>query len=294
MVIARCGSARVFKRQNHMDRAALLSRLPPPGDPAIEWPLRHALVQCLSPEEACRAIDLKFEQPYFDRRRLLNRISVDISAGLETCHVTLIDGLFEAYPSLPHRRQQSCASTLSWLLAGHPELGRRRLLHLLLSSPYVTIRRQACRALRTSWEPDCAASVLVAWSTHRDQEAFELLASRMPLDWLRDQVCEVFIPGVRGRILSRVAIRLAPSDPGILDRLYDVAPVAYAYAAAKLKAQPDRVRLRAAFDAAETADDRSLVIWCIGQLRDWDLLLELHRRPAPTLEEILAWARHVP
>jgi hypothetical protein len=127
-----------------------------------------------------------------------------------------------------------------------------------------------------------------AWALHRDPEAFELLIDHKPLAWLAEQINPAFEAGTKGRTLARAAIRLAPSVPSVLDRLFDVAPTSWAYASAKLGAPTDARRLRAVFDGAVDSDDRSLVVWSIGQLNQWDLLLELHQVPDRTLEQMLA------
>ena len=270
-----------------MDRVAMFHALGPPADRDLEQPLRDALVQCVEPEEVCRAMDLSFAQAYFERRRLLTRVVKDMAAELLPCHRDLFEQLLNKFKLFEHRRQQSCLSALFTLADACPDLGRRRLIKRTLRSPSVSLRRQAYKSLRAAWDADCAQAVEAAWETERDSEAFELLLGVMPLAWLRDQIETAFSLDLKGRALARLAIRVAPSQPEVLDELFRKSAVSWAYASAKLGRPGDRRRLRAALEAAETCDDRSLVVWSIGQLRDWDLLLELHQLPGPTIEQIL-------
>jgi hypothetical protein len=270
-----------------MDRVDTLLHLEPPADSSLEWPLRHALVQCLDPDEVCRAIDLKFDQPYFDRRRLLNRAVKDMQSVVAPCHLALFTQVLEGLDAAPHRKQQSALSTLFVLADAQPSSGRPTLISRTLAFPSISLRRQAYRSLRGSCDAEAVALVEAAWRRWRDPEAFELLVDVMTAEWLKDQTEELEAVDLKGRTLARFAIKVAPIQPDVLDRLFDRSPVSWAYASAKLGQPVSTDRLRVAFQSAESDDDRSLVVWSIGQLRDWDLLLEIHRLPGPTLEQIL-------
>jgi len=263
-----------------MSRVATYDQLGPPTHLGLDGSFRTALVRCLSDEDACSGFNAAFSQHHLERRRLLNRIVRDLESGPRDCHFALAERLFSAFSVGAHRTKQSCAAALFVLTEACPQLGYARLLADVLSSPSVSLRRQGHRSLRHTWQPEFLGEVLKTWDQFRDPEAFELLAREMPQEWLAAAVDDAFVPGVRGRILARAAIRLAPTHPEVLERLFELSPASWAYSVAKLGGPFDVARLRDAFRQCEDLDDRSLVIWSIGQLRGWDLLLELHKADA--------------
>lgn len=256
-----------------------------------------ALVACLSPEEACEALDPAFEQHYHRRRAVVRKLQADMRKELLPCHQSLLTLLEQSIQSLRGPKRTSAANTLLALAEALPESEQHLILHRLSQSSNGTVRKQLYRHLKQMPQEGCPDYLLKAWQTFGDYEAARLLLYRAPtelithhFDGLEAQFRDV------GYLLSRLYLRLDGNPPATLDRLYGLDPVSHSYVCVKLGVSLSAEQMVAVYLSsmieATIVDDRSgLVMWCAGQMSLFDAVLEMQRLAEHPPEEVTAARR---
>lgn len=246
--------------------------------------LFSAFVACLTPQEACQALDLTFNQPFPKRRAILRKINKDIEAQIDECHYALINDLIAALQKLSHNKRQSCAHCLSSLYNSLPPSIQEQLLRLFLTSKYVDIRRRGYKILQASWLPDYESIIQENWNSYQEPECARLLIDNANIEYLVNHLDELREVVVGSFSLARLYIKVGADNPALLEQLAVVDEIAFAYALVKLQ-RP--LTLERAFEIYERNkyDHRlSLLIWCFGQMGLWNVLEVVQTE----LDEILA------
>ncbi|RII30416.1 MAG: hypothetical protein CXR30_05370 [Geobacter sp.] len=233
-----------------------------------------ALVFCLNPEEVCEAFDLSFEDLPKKRQAIVRKIQNDLFDEMRDCHRSLLNVLEKGIETLPGPKKTSAANALLYLARALPSRKEHKVLKRLISSKNGNIRAQVYRRLKELPEKVCPDYLKDAWCVYRDFEATKLLLNRASIETLSE-----LFDGLEedlsysGPLLSRLYLKLHGNSPATMERLERLNPLSHAYVCAKLGVSlPSKVLVQ-----LYTKEMSGLVIWCAGQMGQWDSILEMHQ-----------------
>lgn len=231
-----------------------------------------ALVFCLKPEEACEAFDLSFEDLPKKRQAILRKIQNDLCDAMQDCHRSLLKRLEKGIETLPGPKKTSAANALLYLARILPPRKEHKVLERLILSKNGNIRAQVYRRLKELPDKVCPDYLKNVWYVYRDFEATRLLLNRGSVETLSE-----FFDGLEedlsfsGPLLSRLYLKLHGNSPATMERLEKLNPLSHAYVCAKLGVSlpsKDLIQLY-------SKEMSGLVIWCAGQMGQWDSILEM-------------------
>ncbi|MBI2354801.1 MAG: hypothetical protein HYV06_07210 [Deltaproteobacteria bacterium] len=233
-----------------------------------------ALVFCLTPEVACQALDVTFEQCPRKRQAIMRKIQSDMSVAIRDCHRKLLKKLEKNIEALPGSKKISAANTLLFFARRLPEKEEHKVLKRLATCKNGNVRVQIYRRLKELPENICPDYLLEAWQIYREFEATRLLLNRASVETLShnfDGLEEDLSKS--GPLLSRLYLRLKGDGPAALERLERLNPLSHAYVCAKLHVSLSPEHLLALY----SKEISGLVVWCAGQMQQWDTVMEMHR-----------------
>lgn len=154
----------------------------------------------------------------------------------------------------------------------------------LSGSRYVGLRRRGYKL----YDPECVQSrhlLEQAWSEFRDWEAAWLIVKSHHPAFLLQEKANLVNALTEGWQLSRLYLKLADLDVGQLDDLLERDQISYVYVQVKLgRSVPDD--LLSGILNSHLGDERlGLLLWCLGELRQWDLLVVASKRSAEIAEK---------
>lgn len=108
------------------------------------------------------------------------------------------------------------------------------------------------------------------------EESAAVAVSRAPPAYLVAHV-EKLLPFVRDPWRRRkLFLRAAEDDEAVVERLRGLDAVSFVYCKTKLGQAVDSGYIKDVYDACEDSSDRGLLVWCMGKLGHWELLLHVH------------------
>lgn len=258
------------------------------GKPAIF----NALVACLTPAEACAALDPRFEQPRQLSRALIRHIQHHMREAELPCHTQLLRDLEDAIAHARGPKRASAAHALLRLAETLDEERERDILSQLSSSTNRIMRGQIYRRVKELPDSVCPDYLVAAVCRFADFEAARLLISRGS----RDVIIANF-DGIDAAVAaapslrSQLYIRLEGQPPADLDRLKAANPVSHAYVCARLGIVLPAEHMIDLYK--ETMPDKlaGLVAWCCGQMGQWEALVQIAELPDPTTDDLFAALR---
>lgn len=132
-------------------------------DPGLDrQAIFNAFAACLTPEEACNALDTQFKQPYQKRQALLREIQQHMRRNLLPCHTELLTNLEQGITDLPSPKRKSAAGALLRLAEGLGVDGDYEILERLSHSLNATVRSQVYRRVKELPESICPDYVVAA------------------------------------------------------------------------------------------------------------------------------------
>ncbi len=244
-------------------------------------PILDALVACLTPDEACRVVDVDSPYELVLRNSLRRKIARDISAyGCLPCHTELTERLVSRFPALPHSLKQSCGSWISYLYDYLPFEHRLTILDFLLTSRYGWMRQRAYKILFRNWIPQVERLLLQAWEKHKDELGAQVIVEHLPAEFLFQQFVDLEKALSRNNRIARLFIKVGAMHPDVLGRLAEADGITFAYVSVKLKRVLSNDEASEIFEQYKLDERVGLLIWCFGQMGLWDVLKSIteHRK----------------
>jgi len=150
--------------------------------------LFRAMICCLTPEEACRAIDVAFAQNFYYRNSLLTKIADDMRGAYRSYHGKVITQFIHALSTFRGSEQSSCGYCLEILYSSAPRKVKRRIFEALITSRYLVTRRRAYKLLKSEKEDvvlrDYRLLIEMAWDKYRDGACASTIVNVFPTDYL--------------------------------------------------------------------------------------------------------------
>jgi len=239
--------------------------------------LFSALVNCLTPAEACKVLDLTFEQELSKRWIIQSKIAKDMEAGVQECHVDLAHKLVTVFGQLPPKRKRACAYCIRVLIEHLSDDIRFPIVEFLLESSVEYVRQNAYHTLKKNWGIQYQFLILNAWEKYSDLSCAKLIIDHFPaenlvehFDALQDTVKDT-------GYLARLYLKIGEHDFTKLKTLPVVDEIRLTYAATKLRHSFEESYAVALFERNKYSDSIGLLIWCFGQMKLWSVLEKIRQ-----------------
>jgi hypothetical protein len=255
-----------------------------PPDGVIEsFGLVGAYCACLTPEEAAGLLLASAKDRLDIRDAVLRKVCADIDIAFAKSHEDVLDALVTTFTESDSRGRQSLGYCLSTLATHVPPPERRRIQTTFLRSKYIGIRRRAYKSISLGSDI-LFEEVQAAWQDYSDPECAWLIAKTFPADFLVAHRAELEAVLTEGWQLSRLYMRIAETNPSVLDELKSRDEISYCYVLAKLK-KPLRASEAIQIVNQMSNDDRfGLLVWSFGQQRLWAVLQYIEAQ-LPAIQE---------
>lgn len=253
--------------------------------------LVSAYCSCLTAEEASELLLVSAENRLDIRDHILRKVCADIDVAFMKCHEDLLDELVARFSSADSRRRQSLGYCLSTLAIHVTPPERRRIQTTFLHSKYIGIRRRAYKSI-VPGSDITFEEVQAAWQSYSDPECAWLIVKTFPIDFLLTHRAELEAVLAEGWQYSRLYMRIAETNPSVLEDLKSKDEISYCYVLAKLK-KPLQVDEAIQIANRSSNDDRfGLLIWSLGQLGLWAVLQHIETElPAIQKQQIGAFKK---
>lgn len=246
----------------------------------------NALIRCLSFDESVEALRRSLEGSTAMRAAALRKICSDIQHGGANC-ATLISELQEKILHGAPRRRGGYAYCLLEVARASSRNVQNEVQAFLSCSRYVGLRRRGYKL----YDPECVQSrelLEQAWKKFHDREAAWLIVKGHPSAALLQDKNNLVNALTEGWQLSRLYLKLAEIDVTHIDDLLELDPISYVYVQVKLKRSVPDDQLNGIL-SDHIGDERlGLLLWCLGELRHWDLIVTASKRSAENARQRFA------
>lgn len=260
-----------------MDRVAQIERIVAQGKHWEKYGLVHALVRCLSSEDAVILLLRSVEVSTSARTSAIRKVCSDIVCERLADPTAVITTLITRVGDCEPRRRESVAYCLLEIARVCGSALRRKVQEFLGASRYIGLRR---RSYKLYAEDDGESRVLLerAWRQHHDHEAAWLIVKTFSIPFLVDEKNALLKSLTEGWQLSRLYLRLAEAVPEVLGELLALDPISYIYVAAKRGIRPPTETVHQVLDLSLGDERLGLLLWSMGELGLWDVLDSLSYR----------------
>jgi len=149
---------------------------------------------CLSPEETCKVLDLRFEQDKFKMDFIIEKILRDMKIQLLREHIELSNKLLKTMDGLnPYYRKERCARYLTSMFTLLPTDYQRKLINHFLKSKYRNNRKRAYGLLLKTWKKGHDKILINSWRKLEDVEALRKFIEKFPERMLEKKDLEVLL-----------------------------------------------------------------------------------------------------
>jgi len=235
--------------------------------------VESALLACVTPVQACRSIDLSFEQSRWERQALLRKVVRDCRRRPLKAHLSLLDRLEAATLTARGAKRLSAANSCILLASALPWHQEAALLGRLSLSQNASIRGQVFHRTKELSHRPLPHFIEKSWRAYRDYEATKLLIHRgqravvrRNFAGLEEEVQD------DGALLGRLYLRLDGLAPATLSRLRSLNPLTYAYVCTRLGKRASRSLIQELLVRLAGTDEFGLAAWCCGEMGYRDLL----------------------
>lgn len=232
-----------------------------------------AMVACLSPEEACEAVEPNIRVDHPVQKSLQRKINRDIvKYGFLDCHDELIRRLITNFEYLPYKRKQGCANWLRSLYYNSLPLHQIEIIHFLVNSKYVPVRDQGYKILKDHWMEDYHDLLIRSWHLHHDEKCAILLIEKCDIELVLSELNTLERVLSRSSRIAKLFIKVGATYPLTLERLKQIDSITYSYVLVKLNKVLDYNTALDIFNECKADNRIGLFIWCIGQMGLWSVL----------------------
>src|SRR5712692_5573561 len=219
----------------HMERIDFIYRIIDKDGIWEKSALVSGLVSCLSPEEACNALDVTTRLNRTLRGALLRKVVRDIcAAGFLPCHRELIGRMISQYGSLPYQRKRGCSYCLGIVFEYLPDDLRHHVVTTFLTSNDIMTRQRAYKVLAGTWDTRYTNLLEESWEQHADPTCASLVVEYLPTAFLFKHFATLNEALWRSKGYTKLFVRVGESHPEVLEHLRTQDEVTFTYVLACL------------------------------------------------------------
>jgi len=252
----------------------------------LKWARFKALLNCLSPDDACLCAFemLQTEHDIYMREAMCKKLEVDVSrSGWQECHTLLVDRLVEGIYYLATTRSFQQYAFVLGELAGFeatPQLVRAKIVPHLLSSQFKSVRKYGYAALKKVAADDFVEEIEATWHKNADVACARLIVNHLPVSIQEkhfDSLYELSDDWTLNRLYQNVSL-----TPDRLALLQKSDGITYAYICAKRRVPITDANAAKLWERYSKDERAGLLIWCFGQLEMWNFLAGMEFGKAST------------
>jgi hypothetical protein len=243
----------------------------------LKGPLVGALTNCLDADEIANGLmNLPQSSPLF-QRALFRTLARD-EKRLVAVRKRVLRSLLNQIKQANYKDARTLARIIAeFVTLGMPPADYRHVTFALLNSRYSQVRGLGYKIVRQG-ACDCTldSALKSVWLMFKDPLCADLIVNRMSDEFLLSEF-DSLDSALTGTVpKARLYIRIAKRDPLLFDRLKKTDEVAWTYAIVKLGQPPiSSKEAIALFWRNEIHPELALLLWCFGQMKLWDVLLEI-------------------
>ncbi|XZG71608.1 hypothetical protein ACTSKR_07045 [Chitinibacteraceae bacterium HSL-7] len=260
-----------------MDRVAFIEKFSASTTVVEGNSFIHALTRCLSPDEAVGLLQRSLDGSSTLRTAALRKVCADIANKRLPGVSELIADLEQKIESGNPRKRQGYAYCLLEIARAADADNRIRAQTFLSSSKYVGLRRRGYK-LYDQEAPRSRTILEQAWRNFGDPEAAWIMVKSFPLSTLLEEKSSFLAVLSEGWQRSKLFLRLAELDQKYTDDLLELDPISFVYVKAKLGQQVSADILNTVLENSLGDDRIGLLLWSLGELKQWDQLVAASSR----------------
>lgn len=266
------------------ERVAMLREMENGYGVTEDFGLLNACIHCLKPSEATLLLSQEAERSSKLRNGLLRKVSKDLQTSPSLDHSELANRLIIRLGQADSRGRQGVGYCLSTLLPDLPTETQRGAQLALLRSRFIGLRRRGYKAIAA--DPALEMDYLIeAWVAFQDVECAWLLVKLLSPQDLVVMKEEILPHLSEGWQISRLYLRMSTVDSSVVEELNRIDGIAYSYVLAKLGRSISIEQAKALFARYETDERLGLLVWSIGQMKLWDVLVWFKSRLSDVQQE---------
>ena len=235
-----------------------------------------ALINTLSPKQACMMFALSFKQSPDIRKVVVKKIARDIENKQMSTHKVLISNLLKkiSMPSFPKR--DSCAFVITCLYPHLAKEEQKSILSLFLSSKYTLVRERALKILLKNWNVEYTDIVWKIWNKTPSDTCAKVILDHFPLEFLIKNYKSI-LPELSDWQQRKLFGKLIQVDKNLVSQFKKKDPITYAYFLTK---QGKKLSSAQAWKIAQShyrSPNIGLLLWCFGQMGLWNVLVKFQK-----------------
>lgn len=240
----------------------------------------YALLQCLTPQEACSLLDLDFGQSSSIRERIIERIRADMTNRFEDFHHELVENLISRLDSLPASKLGSCAYCIERFCRACCHHTKQRIIRLFLKASRKDFRNRAYQILKFDWNPEIEPEVVSVWHEKLDEKCTLLLLEKSDSDFIQENFDLLYdnIPGLQ--YMAKLFERLLNVGIDKIEKLKEEDSITYAYVLARLGLSLAESEAMQIYEDNKQDHRSGILIWAYGRLKLWNVLIHIESDPA--------------
>lgn len=187
-----------------------------------------SLVYALTPDEACKYLDLTFKQNHNIRRFLLKKISKDIAKSYTSEHKKLIASLIKKLNEKNFRKKECCSCALDNLRSNLPARVKVRIFKIFLESKSRYIRSLAFRELIYEWNNKYYQIIEQLWHSFHDNYCLRIILAHFPITFLLDNY-KTILQHAKHYQKPKLFIKVGKVKPELVTDLKEIDEISYCY-----------------------------------------------------------------
>ncbi|MBP7498068.1 MAG: hypothetical protein KA792_10435 [Bacteroidales bacterium] len=242
-----------------------------------DYVIINSLIYALTPDEACKYLDLTFKQNHYIRLNLLKKISKDIAKSYTSEHKKLIASLIKKLNEKNFRKKECCSCALDKLRSNLPSRVKVRILKIFLESKSRYIRSLAFRQLKYNWNNKYYQIIEQLWHSFHDNYCLRIILDHFPITFLLDNYKTILQHTLHYQ-QPKLFIKVGKINPELLTDLKEIDEISYCYVMAKLGMRISDIEAKEILDNNYQKYGINFLLWSFGQMGLWDIIIEYQNK----------------
>lgn len=247
----------------------------------------YALFSCLTPKELGNLFFESLDKAPLarDLRQYVRKHTVIAVEKLgPTPFIPLVEQLFSSLEPFDTQRAILVNSLLFQIIEHFPHNYVYRYFKVMIDSHRYNDRHRACEVSAAIWSEEIEEILWRRWEELREERCLLSLISSGELRTLIEAFKSIWdAQDISYKAKNLLLKRIAETDFASIKFLRDVSPISYLYGAVIAGDSPTKDEALQLARSARKMDDLRFAIWCLGQLGQWEAILELNSE-IPKLE----------
>ncbi|WP_421238458.1 hypothetical protein [Aeromonas enteropelogenes] len=217
-------------------------------------------------------------------RDLINRkIEFDIKDGKGLLYEDVASELLHIAKISKYSIALSAIISLSVLFSSLKTKMQLSILYFLTNSDRVLFRRKAYKLMLEHYHDDYKHILIQSWQSYQEIECCRLMIEQLDAISLFHFRHDLISKCNEGWLISKLYIKLGKAYPEILSELRHINSDTYCYCLWKLNLKLPSI---SAEELINTSYEQSFLIWCLGRLAEWDLIMDIFNLSNSTPQDI--------